>query len=374
MRIGIDARFFGPKCKGLGRYTQKLLEYLQKSDQENDYYIFLTKNGFDSFAASAKNFRKVLADYRWYGWKEQVFFPMLLKKYKLDVVHFCHFNAPIFYRKKFIVTIHDLILFHYPTIKNTTLSWFYYFFKLGIYHFVIRLICRQARKIIAVSNFTKQDIVEKIKIPSKKIEVIYEGYSIKENGSSSPKNNAVFQKYGIIKPYIMYVGNAYPHKNLERLCGAFRLLKNRFKDLKLLIVGEADYFYRKLSALVKKEKINDVVFSGFVADKDLGVLYENAEVFVFPSLYEGFGLPPLEAISKKAVVASSDRTSMPEILADGASYFNPEDENSIAEIVGKLITIKDHKQKIKKRGEERLKFFSWKTMAEKTKKEYENCL
>jgi len=136
-RVGIDARFFGLENKGLGRYTKELVEQLDKinqkvatRDKQNillKYYIFLREDNFEDYQPKSENIYKVKADYQWYSWQEQLLFPFLLGKYNLDLMHFTHFNAPIFYRGKFIVTIHDLILFHYPTIKNTTLNKFFYF-------------------------------------------------------------------------------------------------------------------------------------------------------------------------------------------------------------------------------------------------------
>ena len=118
MLIGIDARFYGSIGKGLGRYTQKLIENLEKTDQENRYVVFLRKENFDEYQPQNPNFKKVLADYRWYSFAEQLFFPRLLRKYNFDFVHFPHFNVPLLYRKKFIMTIHDLILIHFPTHRS----------------------------------------------------------------------------------------------------------------------------------------------------------------------------------------------------------------------------------------------------------------
>ena len=120
MRIGIDARFYGSQDKGLGRYSQKLLENLEKIDggSDREYLVFLRQKGFEQYQPGASNFKKVLADYPWYSWSEQILFPWRLYRYHLDLVHFCHFNVPIFYWKKYVVTIHDLILFHYPTVRN----------------------------------------------------------------------------------------------------------------------------------------------------------------------------------------------------------------------------------------------------------------
>ncbi|MDO9509654.1 MAG: hypothetical protein Q7J14_00005, partial [Candidatus Magasanikbacteria bacterium] len=129
MKIGIDARLYGPKQGGLGRYLQQLIEGLEKADQNNDYVIFLHAENFEEYQPKNPRFKKVLANIPWYGWKEQFFLPKILKKEKLDFVHFPHWNIPFFYSGKFLVTIHDLILYHYSTRKASTLGSVAYFFK-----------------------------------------------------------------------------------------------------------------------------------------------------------------------------------------------------------------------------------------------------
>lgn len=352
-RIGVDARFFGLENKGLGRYTNELVEWLDKliqsasrdESQKCEYYIFLRDNNFNEYQPISNNIHKVKADYQWYSWQEQVLFPFLLNRYNLDIVHFTHFNVPILYRvlgvfvgkNKFIVTIHDLILFRYPTIKNTTLNKFLYFFKLAVYHAVIRIVVRQAELIIAISNFTKKDIMEALKVSEEKIEVIYEGaefskYTINKKDATSflTKNDGkIFKKYGIMKEYLLYVGNAYPHKNLERLVLAFNKLKNKNK-LQLVLIGKKDYFYEELERFIKGRQIKNIVITDYVSDEDLDIFYAHAKMFIFPSLYEGFGLPPLEALVRSLPVISSSRSSLKEILEDNVRYFDVENVDLMA--------------------------------------------
>ena len=148
--IGIDARFYGTIGKGLGRYTQKLIENLEKTDTENRYFVFLRKENFEEYQPKNPNFQKVMADYKWYTVYEQINMPRILSKYKLDLVHFPHFNVPIFYRKRFIITIHDLILIHFPTIRGTTLNPFCYWIKFLAYKVIIDSAIKRAKKIITV--------------------------------------------------------------------------------------------------------------------------------------------------------------------------------------------------------------------------------
>ncbi|HFC76961.1 MAG TPA: glycosyltransferase family 1 protein, partial [Candidatus Moranbacteria bacterium] len=268
MRIGIDARFYGTGNKGLGKYTQKLIEnleeiYLQienkKNGHNNDqFFIFLRKDNFNEYHPKSKNFKKVLADYKWYSFSEQIKMPQLLNKYKLDLVHFPHFNVPFFYRKKFIVTIHDLILLHFPTIRGTTLNPILYWLKFLAYKIIINRAIKKSNKIITVSNFTKDDILANYLISSKKIIVTYEACD--DDNSYSQKSVSEIDKYGIIKPYLLYVGNAYPHKNLERMAEAWQIFNTKqAKHLHLVLVGRKDYFYNQLQKTVKEKKIKNII-------------------------------------------------------------------------------------------------------------------
>lgn len=175
MNIGIDARFFGAKDKGFGRYTEQLIRSLEKLDHKNQYFIFLRKDSWKEYQPKNPNFKKILANYKWYGWKEQMFLPLKLKKYKLDLVHFTHFNVPIFYKGRFIVTIHDLTLRHFPTFKKNFKNLIFYPFKNLAYRIVFRQAIKNSEKIIAVSEYTKKDILRYYKINPEKINVIYEG-------------------------------------------------------------------------------------------------------------------------------------------------------------------------------------------------------
>ncbi|HRZ95612.1 MAG TPA: glycosyltransferase family 1 protein [Candidatus Moranbacteria bacterium] len=374
MRIGIDARFFGPIGKGLGRYTQKLIENLEKvsskGGKSHQYFIFLKSENFDEYKPKNPNFQKVKADYRWYGFSEQIRFPRLLKKYNLDLVHFPHFNVPIFYLGKFIVTIHDLILINFPTVKSSTLSPLLYWIKFLVYKIVIKSAIARSEKIIAVSNFTKKDILKNYKsIPEKKIVVTYE--ACEDFCMLSPnKDDEILARYGIKKPYIMYVGNAYPHKNLERLILAFGQIKKSREDLSLVLVGKIDYFYSRLKNFSEKEKIKDIIFVGYIPDYELDTLFHNTSVYVFPSLYEGFGLPPLEAMAKGAPVASSDHLCMKEVLGESAYYFDGKNTNSISEAVNNILSDDNLRKDLIRRGYERIKKYSWKKMAKITLEVY----
>lgn len=372
MRIGIDARFYGSIGKGLGRYTQKLIENLEKisADSGDDYFIFLRKDNFEEYQPKSKNFQKVLADFKWYSLSEQINMPKILNKYKLNLVHFPHFNVPIFYRKKFIITIHDLILLHFPTIRGTTLNPLFYWIKFLAYKFIIRHAIKKSEKIITVSNFTKKDILKNYGVDDAKITVSYEASDEPAMFPSGIKEK-ILEKYGIIKPYILYVGNAYPHKNLEALVLSFADIVEKI-NLNLVLVGKEDYFYKNLKSKVKKNKIRNVIFTDFVPDKELDVVYKNSLFYIFPSLYEGFGLPPIEAMRRGVPVASSDHPCMKEILGNSAYYFDASKNENISKAILEVMRDENLRKNLSEKGLKKTKGYGWKKMAEETLKIYEN--
>jgi len=320
-RIGIDARFYGPIGKGLGRYTQEIVDNVIKIDIESEYVIFLRKENYDEFICDGKRVKKVLADVRWYSLAEQILMPYYLLKDNLDLVHFPHFNIPIFYPKKFIITIHDLILVKYPTARATTLGPALYKIKNLFYKLVIWLGVRRAKKIIGVSKYTSEDIIKHFKIKTDKVVSIYEGVANLAKGGDSLFAAKLDEKetlsvYNIISPFLLYVGNAYPHKNLEGLIDVFEELIKNNSDLRLVLVGKEDYFYKRIKDYAKQKKLwneNDlensiVIFPGYVPDAKLEILFKRAATYVLSSFYAGFHLPTISAIGKGCPAESSGKT------------------------------------------------------------------
>lgn len=369
MKIGIDARFYGPFGKGLGRYTQELIKGLEKVDTKNEYIIFVRSENFDDYIPQNKNFTKVIADFSWYTLEEQIKMPKLLYSHNLDLVHFPHFNVPLGYRKPFVVTIHDLIIMHFPTKRATTLGPLKYALKQFGYRKVITSAVRKARHIITVSRFSKNDILSYFKVPSSDITVTYQSIF------TGAKDVVSIQKYSD-KPYFLYVGNVYPHKNIEFLVKAFSAFKQEAgrEDYQLILVGKNDYFFEKVKSFVKENKVKDVIFTGFVTDTELSSLYQDALCYVFPSLYEGVGLPPLEAMAHSTPVISSDATCMPEILSDAAIYFNPRDVNSLKEGLRHIADNPDVRKELEVRGVQQVAKYSSEQCARDTLAVYEKAV
>lgn len=375
-RIGIDARFYGPIGKGLGRYTKEVVDRILALDKTNEYVIFLGEKNFKEFKTDNSRVKKVLASVRWYTLAEQIVMPVLIKKEKINLIHFPHFNVPWFCPTKFVVTIHDLILTKFPTPRATTLNPWLYKIKHKGYQLIIRRAIRQAQQVITVSQFTKNDIIRKFKVDPGKIIITYEGVADKLLLAPPSDDKNVIFKYNIKKPFLLYVGNAYPHKNLIGLIKVFAKIKEKNRDLQLVLVGRDDYFYQQTKKFaVRFKKINkDIIFPGFVPDKDLASFYQQALAYVFPSFYEGFGLPPLEAMAQGCPVVSSNQASLPEILGEAALYFNPYDQRQMREKIERIIIDPGLHQKLIKKGYQQVKKYSWDRCARETLRVYENVV
>lgn len=369
MRIGIDARFYGSIGKGLGRYTQKLIEHLETLETADDFFVFLRKENFDEYQPKSVRFHKVLANCPWYSLREQIVMPRLLKSHQLDLVHFPHFNVPLFYRRKFVITIHDLILLHFPTVRGTTLPGLVYWLKFIAYRLVIWSAIGRAQRILTVSETTKRDIAARYPQAADKIMVTCEACDDFCVVNHDP-DAVVLNRYDILKPYIMYVGNAYPHKNLERLIEAFGRVVEVKPDIRLVLVGKEDFFYRRLKTLVQKQNVPNVIFTGYVPDGDLDTIYKHCELYAFPSLYEGFGLPPLEAMAKGAVVASSDHPCMREVLGDSAFFFDGRNTDAVELAIFELLGNQSLRLELRARGYRQVGRYSWRRMATETQAAY----
>jgi len=364
MRIGIDARFFGPGIgTGIGRYSQRLIEELERIDAVNEYVVFLRDENFDLFRPTSPRFTKVYAPWRWYTWDEQLQFPRAIRRARVDFMHYLHFNVPLVSPKPFIVTIHDLILSKFPTPRASTLEPIKYWYKQVAYRTAIRTAVKRAQHVVTVTEHTKNDIIGHYAIPADRIVVTYEGFDPSPVGSPA----VATRSYGIKGPYLICVGNAYPHKNLERLVDAMPLINGAGSPVSLLLVGREDFFFRRLKNYVHEKRADAYVkFSGYVDDGTLDALYRGAAVHVFPSLYEGFGLPGLEAMLRGIPVAAARASCFPEVFGDAARYFDPLNVNDMAAVIRRVIDDQSLRHELIHRGKERVQRFSWRTMAEQT--------
>lgn len=369
MRIGIDARMYGPKVGGggLGRYVEQLIDLLPTVDRENRYILFVKNPG--SYNLQATSYKLVSVPIHWYTLKEQLLLAPLIDKHKLDLVHFPHWNVPMGLKTPFVVTIHDLILLEEPRSARATIKhpWIYalkyHGFKKVLSHAI-----NKSKKIITVSQATKNDIIKHFpNIPSDKIMVVYEGVINLQHTTYKLQATTHF-------PFLLYIGNCYPHKNLEKLLEAFSIIHQQIPDLHLMIAGRSDVFLKSLKNIANEtEAASFIHFEENPSDERLAQLYVQAKLYVFPSRIEGFGLPALEAMHMSLPVACSDIPCLNEILGDAAMYFKKEDPKDIARVIQQILKDPDKQKELIEKGRERIKLYSWEKMAKEIVNVYKSC-
>lgn len=362
MRIGIDARLWSQT--GVGRYIRSLYRYLPLLDSENHYVWFFKKNEFQSLKMPSIKWKKVEVNIHWHSLREQLILPWIFYRENLDLLHFPYFSFPILYPGKFVITIHDLIFDHYKTGKASTLpSWLYFIKKAG-YHVVLWTAARRAKFVLTLSQDAKSEIASHYSISQDKIVVTYESGTLEDTRREFKGNQ--YKRIRNLTPYILYVGNAHPHKNVESLVLAIRELRKSIPKVKLVLVGSDSYFYPRLIEFTKKENLEDLVeVVGVVDNTEIAAWYHFALCFVSASKMEGFGIPPLEAMSMGCPVLVSDIPVFHEICSEAAVYFDPSKPSDIAKKI--IETLSDEKliESLKSRGYQRVKMFSWeKTVAE----------
>ncbi len=367
MRIGIDARLYGTKHTGIGRYVQNLVLNLAKIDKKNTYVVFggeELKNDVKFFT----NFRHVPLKTKIYSIAEQIINPVIFSRENLDLLHVPHFNAPIFYDGPMVITIHDLIK-HLSTGKETTTlpSWQYQL-KFQSYRVVTWLNVIRSNKVITPSNYWNQILQKTYHLPSDKIQTIYEAVD-KKLIPTKKRPEEVLSKYALTKPFVIYTGNLYPHKNVPFLIESIDKFNQQHEHKIMLGLVSARSAF--LEALPKSPSVK---FLGFVPDKDLGSLYSQALALVQPSFIEGFGLTGLEAMQNRLLVISSNTTCLPEIYGDAALYFNPNKSEELIDCLEKAF--RDHPlvESLRIKGLKRVKDFSWRKTAQETLKVYEEVL
>ena len=370
MIVGIDARMLGSGF-GIGRYIEQLLHHLQKSNSPHEFVVFLRKENWDQIGESGR-VRKVLADVPWYSAKEQWQLSHILTKERINLMHFPHWNVPLAYRGPFVVTIHDLIMYHYPRPEATTLGPVRFWIKDTVHRRVVAHAVRAASHILTTSEWTRRDIHTTFGAPMEKMTVTYQAPFVHQGGALASRE-ILGERYGIHKPYALYVGAAYPHKNLEGLLEAWKQFQEKDDGAReLVLAGKENYFYTRLRPLI--EQTPTVVYTGFVPDDVLGALYRNAALYVFPSLYEGFGLPPLEAMSYGVPVVSSSGSCLPEVLGEAALYMDPKNPSDMAQKIHTGFSDEDVRATLRMNAKEELRRYSWERLAKETVAVYEKAV
>lgn len=375
-KIIIDGRFINSENAGLGRYSANLLKNLFSRKTGFDY-IVMVKSGevFDNelkaIMESSKDKIEIFkTDIKHYSLEEQTILAKKIRSLKPDLVHFLHFNHPANYKGEFVVTIHDLTLSVYSGKQS--------FIERLAYEYIIKHAAKKSKAILTVSDYVASDLAKTFLISKSKIYTTYNGI----DASFRPISNSrmlldVEKKYKIKSPFILSVGQWRAHKNLSRLVQAFaQIVKDKKFDVyNLVFVGKKDArddeFMRQVDELGLSDRVQ---YTGFASDEDLPCIYNLADAFVFPSLSEGFGLPGVEAQSCGTPVASSDATSLPEVLGNGAIFFNPQNISDMASAIKKLLGNDALVKDIIEKGFSNSKRFSWRTCADSTLEVYRKIL
>lgn len=370
MKILIDGR--GIKKTGIGRYIESTLKELLSMDPHNEYILLINPADKSKIDFKASNVSFMETDVPWFGVKEQTELLKTINKISPDLVHFTNFNFPVAYSGKFVITIHDLTLLHFRNLRASVASKAYYLLKEAIMkNIVLKKGITKAQTVLVPSEYVKNDVAKTFKVRRNKIAVTHEAV---DRDFAKPRVN--LNKFNIDKPYVLYIGNAYPHKNLERMILAFgKLITEYVLDYQLVIAGKKDSFHKNLEEAVEDAGLEGrVIFTGFVSDQELAGLYKNASLYVFPSLSEGFGLPPLEAMAHDLPVASSDATCLQEILGDAAMYFDPHNISEISKAMLEVLTDKKLSDSLIRKGRQQVKKYSWKKTAKDTLEIYKKVL
>lgn len=416
MLIGIDASRANVKHKsGTEWYAYYVIRWLAKLDDKNQYILYsdkplrgglqdlrtyqhygernkpvYDKEGYQEIKSPFNNFRaKILK------WPFENFWTLGRLSWEFlgrrpDVLFMPTHTLSLIHPRKTLITIHDMGFTQYQELYKKEkigprgfwwrlLNALVFVFSLGKYRayttdylfWSTRHALKRAQKVIAVSETLKQDILSATALKPEKVQVILNGYNtrIYQKISDEEKISSVLGKYGIERPYLFYVGRLDKRKNIPALIEAFAIMKSRNKELrhKLVLVGDAFFGYDEINYMIEEFGLSeDVVLPGWVEELDVPALYSGAEVFVFPSLYEGFGIQLLQAMSCQVPIAASNIPVMKEIAQDAALYFDPSLRFKIAEALQEICTNKELRETLKSRGLERVKNFSWQKTAQET--------
>lgn len=365
MKIAIDARFYGLEHAGLGRYTLNLIHELAKIDHKNHYTLIVWSRHKD--LSLPENFKTVVIDAPHHTIREQLALAKFLWEGDFDLVHFPHFIVPVFnFKVPFVVTIHDLIKHKYGSFEATTLPLPIYYAKYFAYKFDMWWAAKMSKHIITPTQAVKDDIVSWFHITPNKITYTHEGVdgNLSHSLEKNPDPKIVFKRYGIKQPYIVYVGNSYPYKNIKTLIQALDYVD---PSISLVIVGSRNVFLERLEQQINElGKKDRVILTGYVPDDDLGIVYNQAIAYVTASFEEGFGITPLEAMGVGCPAVVSDIPVFREVCGDAALYFDPQEPQGVASRVQEIYQDENLRSGLIQKGKQRITGYSWNRMAQQT--------
>ncbi len=360
VKIAIDIRRMTEF--GVGTYIRNVVRTLGRLDRENKYLLIGTPAKVEEIGALPANFHAVpltSQEQSLQGYRE---FRSALQRLNCDLVHIPNlFSIPRALPCPYVMTVHDM-LEHMSRPRERSGLWRSLHFQ------STRRVLRGAERIFAVSNFTKIEIEKLFEIPADRIEVVYNAIDERflRGHASAADRELIAQRYQVMYPFLLYAGRISAHKNVVRMIEAFSALKGElekdgaYPDLKLIIIGDDLSGNPDLRRTVIRSGVqNDVRFLGFVPIEVLRIFYDEAKIFVFPSLYEGFGLPPLEAMAHGTPVVTSAVSSLPEVVGRAAVLVNPENVFEIMRALHRVLTDQALRDRMKERGYEQAAKFSW---------------
>lgn len=377
MKIGFDFRMGGSMNAGIGRYSFELLSAMLEESKINNlgdtfvvFYHEKNNNPEDLNKLKELGAELVPVNIRHYSFKEQWTFPKLLNTYNFDLVHFPNFNVPIFYKRPYVVTIHDMVHHKISGHKKSRIWKFY------AYQYIIQKAAERARTIFTVTESAKDEIVKYLdNINPEKIVVTYEAPTPYEFNSEELAVSAIAKvkkKFLLQKPYFIFVGTLERKKNIPMLTKAFDLFLQKYKyDMDLVLVGKTDEHYPEVrTQALDIANRNHLVLTGFVSDKDQSALYQGAYAFITASLHEGFGLPGLEAMCYGLPVLASNTSVFNEVYDNGAIYFDPLNLEDIALHMDLVVKDQQFHGQMQEKSLARAMQFNWKLTARETLKAY----
>jgi len=374
MHIGIDAHAIGARQGGNETYIANLIKSLAEIDGDNLYTIYLANAGAaaqwrESFTSRYKNFSVRLLPPPTPLVRVPVYLTYELFRRPVDVLH-VQYTAPPFCQVPVIVTIHDLAFERMPETFTRRGS-----FQLKL---TVRRTAKKAARIATVSEYSRQDLLSIYKLTPEKVVVTYNGVEPSFAPQPSIPNEAeeVRRRFGVSRDFLLAVGSLQPRKNMVRLIRAYARLRSEREDFRpqLVIVGRKLWLASEIFDEVKRQRwADDVILTGYVADEDLPALYRAARAFVYPSLFEGFGLPPLEAMACGTPVVTSDVSSLPEVTGGAALLIDPNDERALANALIEIVSNERLRAELRERGIAQAKKFTWRDAAEKTLRLYQEA-
>lgn len=364
MRIGIDARKLHDF--GIGTYIRNLVGELARLDRSTEFVLLCRPEDAAFVQGLGENFRPVIERAGNYSIAEQIKVPLALRREGVTLFHAPHYVLPRLVHCRSVVTIHDCIHLMFPQYLPNRVA-------LSYARTSMAMAASRATRVLTVSESSKTDIMRFFGTDASKIDVIYNAFD--QRFGIEPAEEEVLrvrERYQLHDEFVLYAGNVKPHKNLERLIDAFHLVRRRGLDrLKLVMIGDDISKYASLRRAVHQHQLHKYVrFLGYLPQETLAVMYRLAGVFVFPSLYEGFGLPPLEAMASGTPVVTSNVSSLPEVAGDAAQLVDPYDPEAIADGIYRVLTDVDLRRDLRRRGLARARQFSWQTSVRRVREIY----